>query len=270
MLKTFVEFSLMVGCPNKCKFCPQETHLKAYTGVRMLSMDNYTKMIDKLSKSVISIAGFSEPFMNPNCIDMIEYANNKHHDIIIYTTLQGMTLEIYERLRRLRNVKGLTIHLPDSEGNAIIPVTEEYKKLLRFILYNGMASCQTTFSVHGKAVHKELIPIINIIPQYRIHDRAGCLKTDDKTVHKVHWISGAIRCGNGFAHPESGIVIPNGNVFLCCMDFGLEYKLGNLLEQEWSDIMKSPLRKRMKEDRETGCHNEICRYCAEAILDYRG
>lgn len=269
MLKSFVEFSLMVGCPSKCKYCPQETHLKAYIGDKILTMDNYTKMLDKLPKSVISIAGFSEPFMNTKCIDMIEYANSKHHEIIVYTTLQGMTIDIYERLRKLRGVTNLTIHLPDNEGNAKFHVSEDYKKLLRYILHNGMISCQPNFSVHGGAVYKELIPIINFTPQYRIHDRAGCLETDDKSVHKVHWVSGAIRCGNGFSHPESGVVMPDGNVYLCCMDFGLEYKLGNLLKQEWSEIMQSPIRKRMKEDRETGCYNEICRYCAEAILDYR-
>ena len=77
-------------------------------------------------------------------------------------------------------------------------------------------------------------------------------------------------CGNGFGDPESGIVMPNGDVYLCCMDWALEYKLGNLLEQSWLDVMASDVRKRGKEDRETGCHNGICRHCAEAVMDYRG
>lgn len=270
MYKAFVEFSLVASCVNNCKYCPQDVLKNNYIGTKALSLEKFKFMVDKLPKSFISIAGFSEPFFNPDCINMLDYAGQKGHIVIVYTSLIGMTLEMYQRMRRMHFVRGLTVHLPDKEGNTQANITEEYKELLFYITRNPPGPwCVFDFSLHGSQVHPGIIHIVNINPFFRIHDRAGTLKTDDPTVHKVHWKSGAIRCGNGFGnHPEAGIVMPSGDVHLCCMDFGLKYKLGNLLDQSWEEIMQSPIRKRMAEDRETGCCNDICRYCAEAAMKY--
>lgn len=269
--KAFVEFNLMAGCPNYCKYCPQETFLNAYKGVKELVFDDYVTMIDKLPKSCISISGYSEPFKNPWCTDMIEYADKKEHTVMVYTTLQGLDIETYKRLRKMYFVRAVTIHLPDKEGNTVTKITDEYKKVLNYIISHPTGGwCNLVFSSHGSAVHPDIQHIVNINAAYRIHDRCGNLKTSDPKVHKVHWQSGRIACGNGFGqYPESGIVMPNGDVYLCCMDWALEYKLGNLLEQSWFDVMASGVRKREKEDRETGCHDGICRHCADAVMHYR-
>jgi hypothetical protein len=270
MYKAFVEFSLTVGCVNQCVYCPQEAHLKAYTGERMLSMDDYVTMINKLPKSTISIAGFSEPFVNPECTNMIEYAGKQGHHVIVYTTLQGMTIEDYQRMRKMYFIKSLVIHLPDKEGNMKTKITEEYKALLKFIVSQPPGAwCRFDFSVHGSAVHPDIAHIININPVYRIHDRAGALQTDDKSVHKVHWESGKIQCGNGFGHLESGIIMPNADTYLCCMCFNLksEHKLGNLMNQSWGELMNSEPRRLAKISRDTGIDG-ICRHCAEAQFSY--
>jgi radical SAM protein with 4Fe4S-binding SPASM domain len=269
--KAFVEFNLMAGCPNSCKYCPQETFLNAYKGVKELAFDSYAAMVDKLPKSCISMSGYSEPFKNPRCADMIKYADKKEHIVIIYTTLQGLDIETYETLRKMYFVRKLTVHLPDKEGNTIIKITDEYKTTLDHIISHPMGGwCHVVFSLHGSAVHPDIQHIVDINPEHRIHDRCGNLKTSDQTVRKVHWQSGKIVCVNNFGqYPETGIVMPNGDVYLCCMDWALAYRLGNLLEQSWSDVMASYVRKRAKKDRETGCHNGICRRCAEAVMDFR-
>lgn len=261
----------MTGCPNTCVYCPQVTFINAYTGPARLTMKNYTTMLDKLPKSCISIAGFSEPFSNKDCLDMIEYAGKKGHIVIAYTTLAGLTVEAYQRLRKMYHVRGLTVHLPDKEGNTRVNITDEYKAVLKAVVSQPPGNwCNFDFSLHGSAVHPDIAHIANVPnPVYRIHDRAGNVKTDDPTVHKVHWQSGKIVCGNGFGqYPESGIVMPDGSVYLCCMDWSLEHKLGNLLDQSWPDVMASDVRKRAKESRETGIDG-ICRHCAESQMDYR-
>lgn len=268
MYKGFVEFSLVDHCVNQCRYCPQDVLKANYIGTKTLSLEKYKLMVDKLPRSCISIAGFSEPFSNKDCIEMIDYVRNKHI-VIVYTSLIGMTLEMYQRLRRMPHVRGLTVHVPDKEGNTKVNITEEYKEVLKYIVQNPPGPwCKFDFSLHGSQVHPDILSIVNIKPFFRIHDRAGTLQTDDCTVHKVHWQSGAIQCSNGFSAIESGIIMPNGNVHLCCMDFGLKYKLGNLLDQSWEEIMQSPIRKRMAEDRETGCHDDICRRCCEAQMKY--
>ena len=37
------------------------------------------------------------------------------------------------------------------------------------------------------------------------------------------------------------VVLPNGDVSLCCMDYGLKHILGNLYTQEYNDIIPEPL-----------------------------
>ena len=264
-MTSFVEFSLVSYCVNECRFCPQDLLKKNYTGRKQMTLETFKTAIDKLPKSTISIAGFSEPFVNQSCTDMIEYATGKGHTVIVYTTLVGMTIEQYERLKKNYSVRSLIIHLPDKEGNTKIKITEQYKELLRHIrMYPAGAWCSVDYSVHGSAVHSDLIDIINLRPTYRIHDRCGTLKTDDKTVHKVHWEGGAIVCTNGFGADQSGVILPNGDVVFCCMDFSLKYKLGNIFDSSWEELMASDIRKRIIDDRMTGEQDEICRHCAEA------
>lgn len=264
-MTSFVEFSLVDRCPNKCKYCPQDLLEKNYKGRKQMTFEGFKTAVDKLPKSTISIAGFSEPFVNQSCIDMIEYATQKGHSVIIYTTLVGMTIEQYNRLKKNYSVRSLIIHLPDKEGNTKIKITEQYRELLKYIrLFPVGPWCQMDYSVHGSAVCSDIIDIINIRPVYRIHDRCGTLKTDDKSVHRVHWEGGAIVCSNGFGADQSGVILPNGDVQFCCMDFGLKYKLGNIFESSWEELMNSDIRKRIIADRMTGEQDEICRHCAEA------
>lgn len=236
-----------------------------------MTLTDFKLIIDKLPKSTISIAGFTEPFINQSCTDMIEYATQQGHIVIIYTTLIGMTIEQYDRLRKNYSVRSLTIHLPDKEGNTKIKITEEYRDLLKYtMLYPVGSWCKVDYSVHGSAVASEITDIINIRPAYRIHDRAGVLKTTDKTVHKVNWRGGQIVCTNGFSSDQSGIIMPNGDTYFCCMCFDLKgcHKLGNILNQSWEELMQSDVRERLFKDRLTGEYQDICRHCAEAQMGF--
>lgn len=37
---------------------------------------------------------------------------------------------------------------------------------------------------------------------------------------------------------EQNVVLPNGDVVLCCMDYGLKHKIGNLLETNFNDLVR--------------------------------
>lgn len=269
-IKAYIEFSTNVGCPNECIFCPQDVHVNNYKGELMLSLDNFMKMIDKLSiKCIISFSGFTEPFKNPYCTDMIEYATSKGHVINIYTTLKGMKIEHYEKIRNNANIQQMIIHLPDAENYGRIIVNNKLKELITYITKNPPhENCHWGFDIHGKNVHNDLKDIINVKKGYSyIHNRAGVLKSDDPNIRRVHWISGPIKCDNGFGEFEgSGVVMPNGDVYYCCMCFDLQekHRLGNLLHQSWDEVMLSPVRSRMAEDRLTAKYQDLCRFCVDA------
>ena len=66
-----------------------------------------------------------------------------------------------------------------------------------------------------------------------------------------------------FTNP-SPVLLPNGDVYLCCNDFGLRHKIGNLLVHDY-DYTK--VVNRIKAGR--GCF-ELCNYCSynTSVMDY--
>ena len=77
--QNFIEVTTHIGCPVNCsQYCPQEQLLKRYKGSRSFSMDDFKLALKTVKESKgICFSGFCEPFTNPNCIEMIEYANKK-------------------------------------------------------------------------------------------------------------------------------------------------------------------------------------------------
>ena len=78
---------------------------------------------------------------------------------------------------------------------------------------------------------------------------------------------GAIMCNSpsGLKH---NILLPNGDVYLCCMDYGLTHKLCNLLTGDYRNLFK----KNEFRDIERKLNNEkrgdvICRHCEYAVVD---
>lgn len=274
MYKAFVEFNLVAHCVHNCKYCPQGLHKSVYKGNKVMKFEDYCSMVDKLPTSCISIAGFCEPFSNPRCTDMIEYATKNKHMVIIYTSLAGMKPDDYDRLRKNYGVRGFTVHLPDNLKNSVFKITDEYREMLKYVIGHPMGGwCNFEYSVHGTQAASEITDILrlqNVV--YRIHDRAGCLNVKEPSadIQQVHWKSGQMRCANGFgAYQESGLVLPDGTVVACCMDWGMKYKFGNLLTQTWDSVMQSPLRVTLAQSRLTGKPDTMCRHCAEATFTYR-
>ena len=66
-----------------------------------------------------------------------------------------------------------------------------------------------------------------------IPDREGNVKTVSlkHTAHK----RGRIWCDRSRGKPDWSELLPDGTVCLCCMDFGIDYILGNLLTQSYGE-----------------------------------
>jgi hypothetical protein len=58
-------------------------------------------------------------------------------------------------------------------------------------------------------------------------------------------------CSNSPSYKQN-VVLPNGDVYLCCMDYGLNHKVGNLLNTNFNDLNR--------------CGNyELCKTCEKFI-----
>jgi hypothetical protein len=87
--------------------------------------------------------------------------------------------------------------------------------------------------------------------EFHVHDRGARpipFKTDSIVINDSNKIS---RGGNLWDRPEKytgtcikspdytgNVVLPNGDVYLCCMDYGLTTKIGNLLEQDFYSLKR--------------------------------
>ena len=259
------EINASVGCVVKCKYCPQDVLLKKYNGIRSLTMETFSEILDKVPiDMLIAFSGFSEPFQNPHMTSMIRYAYEKGHAVSLCTTLVGLSIE---KLKLIYDIpfEHVTLHLPDAEGNALIPMTEEYFKVLEEIIEWKRPGTSlrmiTKANCQGK-VHPRIKKILNQrIPVYsELVNRAGYL--DNESLHGVKNIQGEIYCRFS-STLNNHVLMPNGDIVLCCMDFGLRHILGNMLKSSYEEIRESDELRKVR----LGLAKEsdvLCRHCTEA------
>jgi len=234
--KSSIEITTVSKCVIDCDLCPQKIFQENYHGCRTLSLENFKTALLTIPKNIaIHFSGFAEPFLNPECMNMIEHAHLMGHKIVLYSTLVGLDAKDIDRLKRCNPY--LILHLPDNLGNAKIPITEEYKNTLPEVL---------------KQMHVAEFSVMN--KSFASNGRAGQCKNSVK-IHRHGWFW----CDK--LHNPNFVMLPNCDVVLCCMDFGLKHKLGNLLDQSYLEITNSPYFEKIRDNRFHWNSNFLCREC---------
>lgn len=269
-----VEVTATLGCPVRCRYCPQDTLLRAYFAAdphrpAVMSVADFDAVLAKLpTDALLDFTGFVEPFQHPEAATLMRHAAARHpggpYGLIVSTTLVGATPE------RLSAILGLpfrrfSLHLPDARGFARIPLTEDYFALLDTVLratkadgspFVDDASCQA--EPHPRVA--ELLP-----PRLRVNramnDRAGNLP--DEPLLRRHGLSGPLSCQRS-ASLDRFVLLPDGSLALCCNDYALRHVAGNLLRSTWDEVANGPemagVRRRMASDD----GDVLCRNCLSA------
>jgi len=132
-----LEITTRIGCKNRCKYCPQDKLIKKYSKISNIfnmGFNTFKKCLDKLPKNIlITFSGFCEPFLNPKCIKMILYANQKGFEIRINTTCVGLTIEDIDLIKDIP-FELFYVHLPDNAGLTNIKVNQHYLDVIKYIL----------------------------------------------------------------------------------------------------------------------------------------
>ena len=233
-----IEITTVVGCNVGCRYCPQDELLRKYflygKPEKILSFDVFRACIDKIpSKVHTHFSGMAEPWLNDQTTNMIAYASQKGHMIAIYTTLVGMSLEDVDRIKDLPGIYDIVIHLPDIQGYCDIPITSDYLCLLKSL--RSLMGDKIRYHCHGE-VHPAVMDSMDMKPWMPMHDRAGNVKNGFSPCFKegrIHCIRVKGRLMN------RNVLLPNGDVLLCCMDYGMDHFLGNLLEIDYNDLFRS-------------------------------
>jgi organic radical activating enzyme len=275
MIMATLDITTRVGCSIRCAYCPQELFCSRYAkvngkaGKRMMSLEDFRACVDKVPRSVqIHFAGLAEPFLNPDCMDMIRYANERGHKFRIYTTLVGIRdiTSALDEISSMRNLVELNIHLP-SRKEMWIPVDEKY-------LHGLEVACKRIKPlkvVYFGELDERVREIVknqqrNGVP---LHDRAGALDKDRLagigagiTHHRKEGVLACLSYGKRLDH---NVLLPNGDVLLCYNDWGIRHVIGNLLSGDYASLFRSEEYKRAIRGLSDPKESLICRDCRFAI-----
>ena len=269
-----MEISTNVACRVQCDFCPQELHIEQYSNKNNLndisygqptqmSFDTFKKCLSTIPKSVIiSFAGYTEPWLNPDCSKMVLYAYENGYTIEVFTTLVGMNQEDVEILKQVK-YKVFHLHLPDEKNIAKIAVNNDYLNVFKKILSD--ISDVTGMSMGN--LHTKIREVLgkDILPDVMIN-RAGNVKLVKPTPKKI----GPLVCKRDSKLDlldivDENVLLPNGDVGLCCMDYGLQHIIGNLLELSYDSLFKTDMYMEFEKKQKSHDENILCRFCDEAI-----
>lgn len=277
-----IEINTNVGCKLACTFCPQDKLVKSYKtrGLKNLTFDNYKKFLSKIPSHVrIDFSGMTEPFLNPETPEMVHYTFEKGYAVAIYTTMVGLNVKNANELLKKWSGKinqntPWVIHLPDKENNMRgWKKTEEYIQTLNCFIehkkkYPNDFLRFMTMNKYGN-VNDEIIDIFNSkIPNFFAGSRAENLnreKVDDSTIEKPveHYNPVVCRSTPFFDHNN---LFPNGDLVLCCMDYSLDYVIGNLNDQDYYEIFSGKeMGEIRKKSMQLGYDKDfICKNCTNA------
>lgn len=281
-----IEITTTIGCPVMCSFCPQVSLIKNFKlqnslkfNDKVLLFDRFKKVADKLPQWVdIHFSGMSEPYASKDCTKMMKYAIDKGHKISVYTTLVGANTEDLKFLSEVnfdRKYK-LVVHLPDDENNFKAKVNDLYLKNLEYFLnlssvQRGIQEGKIDFmSMSRRGLTdpriKHLIP--KKLSSFIAISRAGNLSNENEKYEGKKIINkktGKLFCS---AAPQlnHNVLLPNGDVVLCCMDYSIDHKIGNLLNHSYEELFKSEKLKEIFEilADDTSDKKLLCRTCEYA------
>ena len=266
-----MEITTTIGCKVNCAYCPQDKLIRAYQskgGIpKRMTLDNYKTILNKIPLSeVIAFSGFSEPWLNPQCTEMVFHTYNAGYEIAVFTTAVGMNKSDVEKIKTIP-FKRFSLHLPDIEGYAKIKLDNDYLATIEAIVNAKFHNLD--FMTMG-TLSREVKKIIdNSISPTKMISRAGNLLGRSDIIIPPR-LAGIIRCRSCGDFLNHNVVIPNGDVVLCCYDFGLQHILGNLITEDYNSLFTSETFQRLRLGLDDDSVDLLCRYCenASSIDDY--
>ncbi len=239
-LKSSLAITTHAGCRNQCLYCPQKSFIEAYrkrSVIATLSLRTFKTCLDSVPVNIcISFSGFCEPWMNPDCTRMILHAHQKGHQIRVNTSLVGIRPEDVELLKDIPFIK-FVVHLPDNKGMTRIYPDKKYMEVASLLIKFRIRNL--TWKFHSTN------------PGIRVHTKVNRLLEDSGiriTYADVNNRAGNVRVGKSYRPVNKGkvlrecqdfhhnILLPNGEVALCHMDWSLKHILGNLMSDSYKDL----------------------------------
>jgi hypothetical protein len=226
-----------------------------------MSFDTFKSCLDKIPLNVhIHFSGMAEPWLNPECTKMLLYAHEKGYEIAVYTTTVGMTMSDVEKIKAIP-FRPFCVHLPDKEMYSKIEITDSYLEIIDSISRNAVQNLE--YMTMGTLPSEVRRLLKKRISKTSMLSRAGNIE-EKMGVSTPAKLKGPIRCRSSGDSLNHNVLLPNGEVLLCCMDYGMQHVLGNLLVTDYSSLFKSEEFRKLQKGLEDDSFDILCRYCENA------
>lgn len=270
----FLEVTTVVGCKVNCKFCPQNILLNTYFAEnknrkRMMSVEDFKIILEHIPDNCgIMFAGMSEPFLNPECTELIRMACDKKRKVRLYTTLEGATEKDIKAIIDLP-IQFVGLHVADKKQYAQITISEKYYHYVEMLLE---ARKKDNISSYIDDITAQAEPDERIAELCRgkfeiitsVQDRAGNLDGDGVEKREYKLTNEKFTCCYCGPEINNHVVMPDGTMLLCQMDYGMKHVMGNLLENTFDELRKGKV---MQNVLEAAKGNHMCELLCDTCLN---
>lgn len=171
------------------------------------------------------------------------------------TTLAGMGMNNLRRLEMI-SLTRLNVHLPSAgDGGEHILVDDQYLHLLERLLCSTL---NVKLRFLGITLHPVVAALLKHqhIQHVQIHTRAGNQPIPNRAFPTAR--KGQIGCTRKFRH---NVLLPNGDVVLCCMDYGMQHILGNLLTDTYAALFHNQEFRKIQQGACDDTSSILCETC---------
>lgn len=278
------------NCNLLCTMCPRTDMIndETFWEVKSFDFDLYKRLIAEGAEKGLCSIKFNylgEPLMNPNIVEMVQFA--KDHGIVDVMFNTNATL-LTEKMARKLISAGLdklffSFDSPFRDHYNEIRVNANYDKTLRNIrrfkeIRTEMGSLKPFTRVsmvrmkqneHEWEAFKELFdPLVDAVAYVDYMDHTS----QDKSGKQLFQIAPPKAKNRKFCCPQLWqrmFVHPDGVVTVCCVDSARSLQVGNIQDKTVEEIWNGPEYNRLRELHQTGRIDEIpaCAQCPLAHLD---
>lgn len=291
-----IDFSLSVYCQARCIFCPVNRGF----GVKppFMPFDLAKKIIDDAYReNFTGIFRFSEngeSLLNKSFLRIFEYCRQKFskNELILFTNMALLDKDSSSKLLKLGlNKLNLNIDGASKETYEATKRNLNFEKLRKnlhdFFKIRESLGSSCRVSIHILTYHRYIQEINKYLPE---SERQELLFNDDTEQVIKYWkpllrngdtisiiqnpykwaiqeklqIPKKLPCAQLHRNMRHCFIGPNGNAYLCCLDYKQQLIYGNLYQSSIRDVWNGLERKRMLKLLDENRFNELgepCRYC---------
>jgi len=285
-------------CNAKCWYCPVKYEGNPSEFKHNTSLHDIDLMLSKLKQSNCLKPGFdfiytshyNEILLHPQFEGLLELFRKYNFKTMILSNGTPFTPDKVNTVLKYSDVVlGATLNIPDIDKERWSEKAgfskSVYTTLVRNLQYINehypQANIQVNATTNGVTEHghissiEEYTRITNsfneLVPNLRVHilgwlsDRAGLL-SEHKVLVDKRLVKNRVIMGCNHSHPVGGRIYSwfhinsKGDLFLCCDDYQMKYKFGNLLEDDFDNIWLS----RKHAEVILTARKEICVNCSSA------